>query len=48
VEGADPRVGDQVADVPVRGAVREDVEMCEVGCGVRLFGVWVGCVGDLR
>jgi hypothetical protein len=46
VEGADPCVGNEVADVPVRGAVREDVEVCEALCGVRLFEVGVGCIDE--
>lgn len=46
MEGADPRVGDEVADVPVRGAVCEDVEVCEALCGVWLL-VRVGCVDDV-
>jgi hypothetical protein len=44
VEGPDPRVSDKIANVPLRGVVREDVELRKELCRVWLLGVLRGRV----
>lgn len=46
VEGADPGVGDEIAEIPELVVVAENIEVCEECAGVCLFNMGIIGVGE--